>query len=71
MSLVNFKSYTKSQKIKLMEELWEDLNADENLESPKWHQTILDERLEQYHKGELKTYSLDEIKHRLNSRFDS
>ncbi len=71
MSLVNLKSYTKSEKIKLMEELWEDLNADENLESPQWHQTILEERLGQYRKGELKTYSLDEIKQRLNSRFDS
>ena len=71
MSLVNLKSYTKSEKIKLMEELWEDLNAGENLESPQWHQNILEERLEQYRKGELKTYSLDEIKQRLNSRFGS
>jgi len=54
-----------------MEELWEDLNAGENLESPQWHQNILEERLEQYRKGELKTYSLDEIKQRLNSRFGS
>lgn len=71
MSLINFKNYSKTDKIKLMEELWLELTKDDQLDAPQWHENILNERLDLYKKGEMKTYSLEEVKTKYDLRFHS
>jgi len=46
-----------------MEELWDSLCQEEgDIESPKWHRTILEERRKEIEKGEAKFISLEELK---------
>ncbi len=46
------KDMTLQEKLAAMESLWEDLSrAPESIESPGWHQDILDERRERVAEG--------------------
>lgn len=62
MSSLDLKDFTLSEKIQLMEALWADLTQRyDQLESPEWHQIILNERFERYKQGNQKMVTLDEL----------
>lgn len=55
-----------SQKIQLIEALWADLINNDSIESPDWHQPILEERYKAYKEGNAKTISFDELNEHIN-----
>lgn len=68
MSINDIQNMSQEEKIYLMEQLWNNLTQNENnIESPNWHKTILDERIKKYQNNELKTFTLDEIKDSLKN----
>ena len=51
------------EKIILMNTIWESLdNENCEIESPKWHEEILNSRTEKIKKGKAKTLTLEELK---------
>ena len=53
------------ERLQTMEELWDSLCQEESdIESPKWHRDILEERRGKIEKGEVKFISLEELKAR-------
>ena len=67
MSINDINKMSVAEKIYLMEQLWDSLRQNENeLSTPIWHEALLDERRQQYENGELKMFSLDEIKASFN-----
>jgi putative addiction module component (TIGR02574 family) len=51
------------ERMYLMEQLWDSIRQDkEDLTTPLWHENILKDRKLRYENGELKTFTLDEIK---------
>ena len=68
MSINDIQNMSQEEKIYLMEQLWDSLTQNENnIESPNWHKTILEERIKKYQNNELKTFTLDEIKDSLRN----
>ena len=67
MSINDINSMSIAERMYLMEQLWDSFKQNEDdLASPAWHETVLKERKERYERGELKTFSLDEIKASFN-----
>lgn len=65
MSFNDIKSMPISQRVQLMETLWESLRTEEvEPKSPTWHKDILDARVKKLKEGNIKTYTLDELKAR-------
>jgi putative addiction module component (TIGR02574 family) len=62
MSLSDIQNLSLLEKVQLMEQLWDSLDKDNDITSPKWHKDILDTRQKLYQEGNLKTISLDELK---------
>lgn len=60
---------TVTEKLQLMETLWDDLrrNAD-SLESPVWHREVLEERERRIVSGEAKFVDWDEAKSEIRKR---
>ncbi len=59
------KKMTTLERLQTMEALWDSLCQEENdIESPKWHRGILDERKKKIENGETKFISLEELKAR-------
>ena len=60
---------TVTEKLQLMETLWDDLrrNAD-SLESPVWHREVLEEREHRIASGEAKFMDWDEAKSDIRKR---
>jgi hypothetical protein len=49
-----------------MEQIWDTLRDEsDQIESPSWHEDILKERKKAYFSGEVKSYTLEEIKKKL------
>ncbi len=63
MTITEIKSLPVSERIMLMEEIWDSLcHEHEQVESPLWHQNILNERLEQLNSKQTILISLQELK---------
>ena len=63
MSFNDIKNMPTAQKIHLMEVLWESLCAEgTEPKSPFWHKELLDIRAKKLKGGNVKTYTLDELK---------
>ncbi|MDF1754723.1 MAG: addiction module protein [Verrucomicrobiales bacterium] len=58
-------SLPRKERLKCMEELWDSLRSDE-LDSPDWHKTVLDERKASVDSGQANFLSAAELKARLN-----
>jgi len=59
------KKMTTLERLQTMEALWDSLCQEESdIESPKWHRDILDERKKKIENGETKFISLEELKAR-------
>lgn len=61
MSLNDIYNLPASEKLHLIEQLWDRLD-DADIVSPDWHKKVLDERRKRYENGEVKTISLEEFK---------
>jgi len=61
MSLNDIYNLPASEKLHLIEQLWDRLD-DDDITSPDWHKEVLDERKKRYNNGEINTISLEEFK---------
>jgi hypothetical protein len=69
MSALEIQQMPRSEKLKLMETLWEDLSRDETeVESPAWHADALRETAERMARGEEKILDWDQTKAELRQR---
>ena len=67
MSMSDINKMSIAQKLYLMEQLWDSLRQEENdLTSPAWHKNLLEERRQRYENGELKMFSLSEVRASFN-----
>jgi hypothetical protein len=65
MSALIIKNMTFEEKMQAMEMLWDELCHDEKeVESPKWHGEVLEERKRQIESGETEIITLAELKAR-------
>lgn len=63
MTITEIKSLPVSERIMLMEEIWDSLcHEQEQLESPLWHRDILNDRLELLNSKQATLLSLQELK---------
>ncbi|HEY8037107.1 MAG TPA: addiction module protein [Methylobacter sp.] len=63
MTITEIKSLPVSERIMLMEEIWDSLyHEHEPIESPLWHRDILNDRLEQLNSKQATLISLQELK---------
>ena len=66
MSLADIKKMPFVERVRLMEQIWDTLRDEsEQLESPEWHEEILQKRREVYKEGDVQSYTIDEIKQKL------
>jgi putative addiction module component (TIGR02574 family) len=66
MSISDIKKMPFVERVHLMEQIWDTLRDEsDQRESPPWHKDILKERKEAYDSGEVKSYTLEEIKQKL------
>ena len=71
MAVLKLEEMTTSQKLMAMEELWEDMskNLDDEIFTPKWHKTVLQERENQLENGEATFENFDTVKEELLKKF--
>ena len=63
MSAIEIQKMPRSEKLRLMEALWEDLARDESqVESPAWHADALRETSERFARGEEKILDWEQAK---------
>ena len=64
--IIQLSELTLTQKLNLMESLWEDLSKDnKNIQSPSWHGDILDEREKALKAGKISANDWEEAKERI------
>ena len=61
MSLNDIYNLPSSEKLHLIEQLWDRLD-DKDVISPNWHKEVLDDRKKRYENAELKLTSLEDFK---------
>lgn len=65
MTISEIKTLPVSERMNLMEEIWDSLCHEAELpESPAWHREILDERVQRVSSGQAKFLTLRELKDR-------
>jgi hypothetical protein len=63
---LDLKQMSRPEKVRLMEEIWRDLSADEHeLESPSWHGEVIAERTAKVEEGKATFLTLGELEARL------
>ena len=61
MSLNDIYTLPASEKLNLIEQLWDRLD-ESDVDSPDWHKEVLDDRKKRYENGELSLTSLEDFK---------
>ncbi len=61
MSLNDLQNLPATEKLHLIEQLWDGL-SEQDIISPDWHREILKDRRERYENGEITLISLEELK---------
>ena len=68
MKALEIKKMSKNERLRAMEELWDSLLRDEDeIESPQWHQDVLNARSKKIENGDAEFLSLDELRERRKS----
>ncbi len=68
---IEIKHLTKEEKLRVMEDIWEDLSLDgANLESPEWHNTALKETNQRFGTGQEKSIDWQDAKKELRKHFE-
>jgi hypothetical protein len=63
---LNLKQMSRPEKVRLMEQIWQDLSADEQeVESPSWHGEIIAARMGKVAQGNATFLTLAELEARL------
>jgi putative addiction module component (TIGR02574 family) len=63
MNIAEVKKLSAKERLEVMEVIWESLlNEPEELETPKWHKQILQERERRIERGEVRFIPLAELK---------
>ena len=66
MSLADIKKMPFVERVRLMDQIGDTLRDEsEQLESPEWHEEILQKRREAYKEGDVQSYTIDEIRQKL------
>ena len=66
MSITDIKKMPFVERVYLMEQIWDTLRDEsDELDSPTWHEDILKIRREAYNSGEVKSYSIEEVRQKL------
>ena len=68
-AILDLKQMSRLEKVRLMEEIWQDLSADEQeVESPSWHGEIIAERIAKVEEGKATFLTLEELQARLATK---
>ena len=63
MNTIEIKKMSTIERLQTMEALWDSLmNEESEIESPKWHRDILEERKKKIENGKAEFISLEELK---------
>ncbi len=69
-NIIEIKHLTREEKLKVMEDIWEDLSDEEGqIESPLWHNTVLKETNSRFKAGLEKSINWSDAKQELQKRF--
>ena len=63
---ISTEKLTIKDKLSLMQRLWDEL-SEHNFDSPEWHESILEARVQQYAQGEQEPIDWDEAKDLIRS----
>jgi len=69
-NIIELKSLSKAEKLKVMEALWEDLSNEESIESPDWHKEALTETEARVRSGHESIIDWQDAKKELRKRFE-
>jgi putative addiction module component (TIGR02574 family) len=65
MNTSEIKKMSTIERLQTMEAIWDSLLYDEtDIDSPEWHQSILEERRRKIEHGKAKFFSIEELKER-------
>jgi len=66
MSLVDIEQLSLTQKMELLEQIWESMRREsEQIDSPVWHKEILHKRKQEAMTKKVATFTVDEVRQRL------
>ena len=66
MSITDIKKMPFAKRLQLMEQIWDTLRDEsEYMDSPDWHAGILKERKEAFESGQIRSYSIEEVRQKL------
>ena len=69
--LLEIKQMSREEKLRIMEALWEDLSSeDQSIQSPAWHESLLQETEQRVQAGQEKIHDWKETKKELRKRFE-
>jgi hypothetical protein len=69
--ILEIKQMSRAEKLRIMEALWEDLSSeDQSIQSPAWHESLLQETEQRVHAGQEKIHDWKEAKKELRKRFE-
>jgi len=70
-STIDIRHLSKAEKLRVMEDIWEDLSRDEDkLDSPDWHREALQETERRFNSGQEKVVDWETAKKDLRKRFE-
>jgi len=66
MSINDIKKMPFAKRVQLMEQIWDTLRDEsEHMDSPHWHADVLRERKEAFESGQVRRYSIEEVRQKL------
>ncbi len=69
-NILELKKLSKTEKLMVMEALWEDLSNEESIESPDWHKKALSETEARVNSGQERIVDWQQAKKELRKRFE-
>ena len=70
-NIIEIKHLTRDEKLRVMEDIWEDLSLDEEkVESPEWHNSVLKETDNRFNANLEKSIDWQDAKKQLRKRFE-
>jgi hypothetical protein len=69
--MAEIKQLSREEKLRVMEAIWEDLSSeDQSLQSPAWHESLLQETEQRVQSGQEQAIDWKEAKKELRKRFE-
>ena len=69
--MIGIKQLSREEKLRVMEAIWEDLSSeDQSIQSPAWHESILQETKQRVQSGQEQIFDWKEAKKELRKRFE-